>query len=126
MREHIRFDRIDEKRCHVLPEGAGSASSGGATPIVDTGNEVAPSLHDVADAGEVGSKIYDDAPPIDDDVRVFAGSADEAAELAFNIGGDYGLLFTERLEMLEVMRVFAVNINRKEYEHLASMDSLGT
>ena len=100
------------------------AKSGGVTSMMDVGNVVAPSLHDVADAGEVGSKIYDDAPPIDDDVRVFAGSADEAAELAFNIGGDYGLLFTERLEMLEVMRVFAVNINRKGYEHLANRKQL--
>ncbi|MGP8323161.1 MAG: hypothetical protein ACT6FG_04120 [Methanosarcinaceae archaeon] len=100
------------------------AKSGGVTYIMDIDNGVAPSLHDVADSGEVGSKVYDDAPPVDDDVRVFAGSADEAAELAFNIGGDYGLLFTERLEMLEVTRVFAGNVNRKGYEHLANKKQL--
>ncbi|MGP8330953.1 MAG: hypothetical protein ACT6FB_01220 [Methanosarcinaceae archaeon] len=74
--------------------------------MMDISDGLAMSLHDVADAG-AGSdlRFNDNAPLIDDDAHVFADSADEAAELAFNIGGDNGLLFSGRLDMLEVMHI---------------------
>ena len=104
MRGHIIFDWIVEKRCRALSGSAGLARSGAVTSMMDTSNGLAMSLHDLADASGVGFKVYGDALPIADEVRAFAGSADGALELALYTGGDFGLLFTVRSDMIEAAR----------------------
>jgi len=114
------------------------------TSMMDISDGLAMSLHDLADAGGVGFKIYENALPIMDEVRAFAGSEDDALELALYTGGDFGLLFTVSSDMIEMARsacnfsvvgevvevgegvmVKLVNgsiesVNRKGYEQLTS------
>ncbi len=85
-------------------EAQGLAGSGAVTSMMDMSDGLAMSLHDLADAGGVGFKIYEDALPIADEVRAFAKSADGALELALYTGGDFGLLFTVRPDMIEAAR----------------------
>ncbi|MDO9517281.1 MAG: thiamine-phosphate kinase [Methanosarcinaceae archaeon] len=82
----------------------GGGGGGAVTSMMDTSDGLAMSLHDLADAGGVGFKIYENALPIADEVRIFAGSADGALELALYTGGDFGLLFTVRSDMVEAAR----------------------
>ncbi|MDF1534408.1 MAG: thiamine-phosphate kinase [Methanosarcinaceae archaeon] len=77
---------------------------GAVTSMMDISDGLAMSLHDLADAGGVGFKIYENALPIMDEVRAFAENADGALELALYTGGDFGLLFTVRPEMMEAAR----------------------
>ncbi|MGP8328948.1 MAG: thiamine-phosphate kinase [Methanosarcinaceae archaeon] len=77
------------------------ATSGAVTSMLDISDGLAMSLHDLADSGAVGFKIYEDALPVDDDVRAFAGSADITLEFALYSGGDFGLLFTVRPDMIK-------------------------
>ena len=80
------------------------AGSRAVTSMMDVSDGLAMSLHDLADAGKVGFKIYEDALPIADEVRAFVGSTDGALELALYTGGDFGLLFTVRSDMVEAAR----------------------
>ena len=106
MRGHIIFDRIVEKRCRALPEGARPAGlgAGAVTSMIDTSNGLAMSLHDLADASRVGFMIYDGTLPIEDEVCTFTKSTDSALELAPHTGGDFGLLFTLRPDMITAAR----------------------
>ncbi|MGP8337362.1 MAG: hypothetical protein ACT6FC_03905, partial [Methanosarcinaceae archaeon] len=81
MRGYVRFYCVNQYHTLLV-----LANSGGVTSMMDTGNGLAMSLHGTTDGG-FESTVYDDGLPIDDG-RIFAGSVDEAAELAFNIGGD--------------------------------------
>ena len=86
-------------------EGAqGLAGSRAVTSMMDMSDGLAMSLHDLADASGVGFKVYEGALPIADEVRAFAKSADDALELALYTGGDFGLLFTVRPDMVEAAR----------------------
>ncbi|MGP8321680.1 MAG: thiamine-phosphate kinase [Methanosarcinaceae archaeon] len=80
------------------------AMSGAVTSMMDISDGLAMSLHDLADSGAVGFKVYEDALPIDDDVRTFAKSADGALEFALYTGGDFGLLFTVHPDMVTAAR----------------------
>ena len=106
MRGHITFDRIVEKRCCALPEGAGLAgvSTGAVTSMIDTSDGFAMSLHDLADASRVGFMIYDGTLPIEDEVCTFTKSTDRALELALHTGGDFGLSFTVCPDMITAAR----------------------
>lgn len=104
MRGHIIFDWIVEKRCRALSGSAGLARSGAVTSMMDTNDGFAMSLHDLVDVSGVGFEVYEDALPIADEVRVFAGNADSALELALYTDGDFGLLFTVRSNMIVAAR----------------------
>ena len=104
MRGHIIFDWIVEKRCRALTGSAGLARSGAVTSMMDMSDGLALSLHDLADAGRVRFKVYENALPIDDEVHALTKSANSALDFALYTGGDFGLLFTVHPDMIEEAR----------------------
>jgi len=147
MRGHTIFNWIVGKRFRALSGSAGLAGSGAVTSMIYTNDGIAMSLYDLADASGVGFKVYEDALPTENEVRTFAKSTDGALELALYTGGDFGLLFTVRTDMIEAVRsIYGFNVigdavggnegvmvelvsgsvervNRKGYEQLASTKS---
>lgn len=85
-------------------QGLAGLGEGAVTSMMDISDGLAMSLHDLADAGGAGFKIFENALPIADGVRAFAKSTDGAMELALYTGGDFGLLFTVRSDMIEAAR----------------------
>ncbi len=98
---HALFEPMPQTKA---AQGLAGVGVGAVTSMMDMSDGLAMSLHDLADASGVGFKIYEDALPITDEVRAFAGSADGALELALYTGGDFGLLFTVRPDMIEAAR----------------------
>jgi thiamine-monophosphate kinase len=78
------------------------AASGTVTAMTDTSDGLAMSLHDLAAVGGVGFRIYEDALPVLDEVRVVAGNSGDLRELVLYTGGDFELLFTVSPEMVGV------------------------
>ena len=82
-------------------QGLAGLGAGTVTSMMDMSDGLALSLHDLADASGVGFVIHEDALPIAGEVREFAKSTDDVLELALYTGGDFGLLFTVRPDMME-------------------------
>jgi thiamine-monophosphate kinase len=78
------------------------AASGAVTAMTDTSDGLAMSLHDLATAGGVGFRIYEEALPVLDEVREVAGNSGDLRELVLYTGGDFELLFTVPSDMVRV------------------------
>ena len=78
------------------------AASGAVTAMTDTSDGLAMSLHDLAAAGSVGFRIYEDELPVQDEVRSVAGNSADLRELVLYTGGDFELLFTVPSDMVSV------------------------
>jgi len=77
------------------------AASGAVTSMMDISDGLALSLYDIAGASSVGFRIYENALPVQEEVRTLVTNANEVLELALYTGGDFELLFTVRPDMIE-------------------------
>ncbi|MDD3021934.1 MAG: thiamine-phosphate kinase [Alphaproteobacteria bacterium] len=87
-----------------LNEGNALAKTKSITSMMDNSDGLALSLFDLSRASGVGFLVQEDKIPIDPLVRELADSRDDWMELAFHSGGDFGLIFTLKPDMLDLAK----------------------
>ncbi|MFC7227900.1 thiamine-phosphate kinase [Salinirubellus salinus] len=83
---------------------AGRSLAPHATAMMDSSDGLARSLHQLAEASDVGFAVEYDALPVDDGVRAVARDAVDERALATTFGEDYELVVTLPEEALEATR----------------------
>jgi thiamine-monophosphate kinase len=86
-----------------LKEGRALAQSRAVTAMMDNSDGLALSLSDLSEVSRVGFVVYEDKLPIIPGLEEIVGH-EEAVDIVMSAGGDFELVFTVRLEMLEAAK----------------------